>query len=52
MVLMDQQSRARYKEELSTQNRARILGVRYQDVALLPPQGPLAEGVLSVPEMY
>ena len=48
---MDENLQARQEEELSAQNRARILGVRYQDARSII-GNPLIEGVLSIEEMY
>ena len=48
---MDENIQARQEEELSTQNRARILGARYQDARMLL-ERPLVQDVLSLQEMY
>lgn len=48
---MDDNAQARQDEELSTQNRARILGVRYQDARTIIDR-PLVKDVLTVEEMY
>lgn len=48
---MDQNQQARQDEELSTQNRSRILGARYQDARMIA-NLPLVKDVLSLQEMY
>lgn len=48
---MDENLQARQEEELSTQNRARILGARYQDARMIIDR-PLVHDILSVQEMY
>lgn len=48
---MDENAQARQEEELSTQNRARILGARYQDARMIIDR-PLVSDVLTVEEMY
>lgn len=48
---MDDNLQARQDEELSAQNRARILGVQYLDSRTIINR-PLVEGVLSIEEMY
>src|SRR5665811_991581 len=48
---MDENAQARQEQELSTQNRARILGARYQDARMILDR-PLVQDVLSLEEMY
>lgn len=48
---MDENTQARQEDELSTQNRARILGARYQDARMIIDR-PLVKDVLNVQEMY
>ncbi len=48
---MDENLQARQEEELSTQNRARILGARYQDARSII-DVPLVQDILTVEEMY
>jgi len=48
---MDDNLQARQEEELSAQNRARILGARYQDARSIIDR-PLVKDVLTIPEMY
>ncbi len=48
---MDRNLQARQEEELSTQNRARILGVQYQDARVIIGE-PLVQDKLTIEEMY
>jgi type II secretory ATPase GspE/PulE/Tfp pilus assembly ATPase PilB-like protein len=52
MTQAEDAAKYRESEELNTQSRANMLGLRYFDSRELPANSPLYSGLLNIPEMY